>query len=982
MINAQLRAGDKISGFIVKSVDPLPEINSTLIQLTHQATGARWGHMACEDRENLFAVAFRTPPADSTGIAHILEHTVLCGSSRFPVRDPFFSMLKRSLSTFMNAMTASDWTVYPFSTQNRKDFNNLLGIYLDATFFPLLRHNDFLQEGHRLEFSDPEDASSALEYKGVVYNEMKGAMASPSSLIYRRLGKSLYPTTCYHFNSGGEPDEIPDLTHEQLKQFHAKHYHPSNAWFYSYGNFDLAEHLTSVEQQVMSAFDHQMVDSTVPSETRYTKPLMVEEPFPIEAGTSTEKKSMVQIAWLTSDIEESFDRLALGLLSSLLIGNPAAPLYQALINSGLGTNIVPGSGYQDENRSTYFAAGLQGVDPDQTDAIETLIIDTLKKTAETGFSQERIEGVIHRLEFAHREVSGDRYPYSLGLLMRMIGPWLHADDPLTPLNIEKNLERLRKELTQGPFFEDCIRRFLLNNPHRVTLTLYPDETLEQKQKEQIANRLKGIAEQLTPAEKQIIIDESVALKKSQETIEDISCLPTLTLSDIPEEEEETPCRQTELAGRPAFLFPQPTNGIGYFTAHFPTTAVPTELMRLIPLFCSVITQMGAAGHSYVEMSERMEAETGGLHFFTEIHDSPTEADSFTAVVGVRGKALIRKQEQLFAIMADYCTAVDFTDIKRLRTVLMQILTSFENSIPGSGHLYAVRAGAARLSASACLREQWSGVTLLQLVRTLTEMSDPELTEVAEDLHQISLALADKNQITCAVTSGGEEFNSINPSIATFVETLHEQTHSNQSSFPTCQRGTGTLGWAASVPVAFVTRCFKTVHYTHADSAPLQVLSKLIKDGYLHREIREKGGAYGGLASYDNETGIFSLLSYRDPHIKRTLQVYDDAVNWAVAGDFNDEAINEALLSVFSNLDRPLSPGSRGTHEFSNLQQGLTLEMRQQFRRNLLATTRADLQRVAKSYLQENPVAPVDSILASDEKLKSELGDEGVSINRV
>lgn len=982
MINALLRAGDNLSGFHVKRVDSLPEINSTLIQLTHQATGARWVHLACEDRENLFAVAFRTPPSDSTGIAHILEHTVLCGSNRFPVRDPFFSMLKRSLSTFMNAMTASDWTVYPFSTQNRKDFNNLLAIYLDATFFPLLRRNDFLQEGHRLEFSDPEDASTELVYKGVVYNEMKGAMASPSSLIYRRLGKSLYPTTCYHFNSGGEPEDIPALTHDQLKQFHANYYHPSNAWFYSYGNFNLAEHLACVEQQVMSNFDRREVDSNVPSETRYNKPLLVEEPFPIEPDTSIEKKSMVQLAWLTSDIESSFDRLALSLLSNLLIGSPAAPLYQALINSGLGSNIVPGSGYQDENRSTYFAAGLQGTDPDQTNAIEQLILETLRKIAETGFSRERIEGVIHRLEFSHREISGDRYPYSLGLLMRMIGPWLHADDPLTPLNIEKNLDRLRSELDKGPFFEDCIRRFMLNNPHRVTLTLYPDETLGQKQNEQIATKLKGIAEKLSATEKLAIVEESAALKQSQETIEDISCLPTLTLADIPEEEEETPCRQTTLVGQPVFLFPQPTNGIGYFTAHFPTSTIPAELMRLIPLFCSVITQMGAAGHSYVEMAERMEAETGGLQFFTEIQDNPSEADSFTAVVGVRGKALIRKQEQLFDILADYCTAADFADIKRLRTVLLQILTSFENSIPGSGHLYAVRAGAARLSSSACLREQWSGITLLQLVRTLTEMSENELTDVADKLQQIGRFLSDKKQITCAITSGGEEFSDIKPVVAAFIGKLPEAKSHKNGAIPACQRDTGTLGWAASVPVAFVTRCFKTVPYTHADAAPLQVLSKLIKDGFLHREIREIGGAYGGLASYENEAGIFSFLSYRDPHIKRTLQVYDKAAEWAAAGDFSAEAVNEAVLSVFSSLDRPLSPGSRGNHEFSNLCQGLTLEIRQQFRRNLLATTQDDLQRVARTYLLENPVAPVDSILASDEKLRAELNKEGVSINRV
>lgn len=407
----------------------------------------------------------------------------------------------------------------------------------------------------------------------------------------------------------------------------------------------------------------------------------------------------------------------------MLIGSQAAPLYQALINSGLGGNIAPGSGYQDENRSTYFAAGLQGTDPDQTDAIEQIILDCLKNITETGFSRERIEGVIHRLEFANREVSGNRYPYSLGLLMRMIGPWLHADDPLTPLNLEENLKQIRHEIDKGPFFENCIQRFLLNNPHRVTLTLYPDKDLQQKQNEQITARLETVTAKLTETDKQRIIDEAEELKKNQESAEDISCLPTLTIADIPEQEEETPHREIHLANRPAFLFPQPTNGIGYFSALFPTTSIPGDLMQYVPLFCTIVTQMGAAEQNYVAMAERMEADTGGVQFTTEIHDSPTEPGKFKALVGIRGKALIRKQKQLFDIIADYCTAADFTDIKRLRTVLLQILTSFENSISDAGHLYAVRTGAARLTASACLREKWSGITLLKSVRTLTKMSD-------------------------------------------------------------------------------------------------------------------------------------------------------------------------------------------------------------------------------------------------------------------
>ncbi|NOY14223.1 MAG: peptidase M16, partial [Deltaproteobacteria bacterium] len=429
MTTLELKPGQQLSGFLVEQIDALPIINATMIRLQHQSTGARFMHLQRDDDNHLFAVGFRTPPDDSTGVAHILEHTALCGSQRFPVRDPFFSMLKRSLNSFMNAMTASDWTLYPFSSMNHKDFQNLLEIYLDAAFYPRLTERDFRQEGHRLEFAELDNPQSPLEYKGVVYNEMKGAMSDPASLLSRRTGRHLYPTTTYRHNSGGEPADIPRLTWQQLRDFHARYYHPSNAWFFSSGNLDLAELLATVEDRVLKNFERLELDSEVPAEQRLDSPLQVAEAYPLDAGEPLEKRSMVQLAWLTNDINDSFERLALTLLASLLLGNPAAPLYKALLDSGLGANLTPGTGYHDDNRTTYFAAGLQGTDPEQREAIEKLVLKTLEQVADDGFSRERIDAAIHRLEFANREVSGDSYPYSLLLLMRLIGPWIHGGDP-------------------------------------------------------------------------------------------------------------------------------------------------------------------------------------------------------------------------------------------------------------------------------------------------------------------------------------------------------------------------------------------------------------------------------------------------------------------------------------------------------------------------------------------------------------------------
>lgn len=979
-----IEPGLSLHGFTITDVTPLPELNITLMRLRHERTGARYVHLACEDTNNLFAVGFRTPPADSTGVAHILEHTVLCGSRRYPVRDPFFSMLKRSLNTFMNAMTASDWTFYPFSSQNEKDFSNLMGIYLDAVFFPLLRERDFRQEGHRLEFAEPDNPASPLLFKGVVYNEMKGAMASPSSLLGRRVARALYPSTTYRHNSGGEPADIPNLSWEALNEFHARYYHPSNAWFYTYGNLPLERHLEQIDALALREFDACPVDSEVPPEIRLEAPRQVNETYPLDPGEPATGKTMVQTAWLTCDVADSFERLALNLLSTLLLGNPAAPLHRALLDSKLGSNLAPGSGYQDENRTTYFAAGLQGTEPERSDEVARLILDTLENTAKNGFTPERIEAAIHRLEFAHREVAGDHYPYPLGLLMRLIGPWLHGDDPVTPLRLEANLARLRAEIAAGPFFENLIRRHLLDNPHRVTLTLRPDPQQGAREEQATTGRLQQIKSSLDALQLQRIVEQAKDLKAAQEANDDLSCLPTLQRADIPAAEPEVAVRDSREAGLEVQWFDQPTNGVGYFTAHLPADNLPTELLPYVPVFCALLTQVGAAGCSYLEMAERMEASTGGIQAGTEILEDPQSLDHFQAVVEIKGKALVRNQDKLFGILTDICTTADFTDLKRLHTVLNQVRANLENSIPGSGHSYAARAAAARLTPAGQLRETWGGLHLIRFVRNLAGQPATELGPLADKLKEMAQRLFGRDRLTCAITGEERNFTQTRQALNAFLRSVPATAAGTLSRQPFAIDAS-SLGWVSSVPVAYVTRVFRTVPFTHPDTPALLILAKLLRAGYLHREIREKGGAYGGLAACNPEAGTFSLLSYRDPQLTQTLRVYDAAAHWAANGGFTDEEIDEAVLAVFSDLDRPLSPGGRGHREFANIRQGLTREMRQTLREGVLAATRTDLQRVAQDYLVSGREASAVSVIAGEEMLQKanvELGGEGLVVERI
>lgn len=977
--------GRENHGFIVTGCTALPEINAIMIQLRHRRTGARMVHLATEDDNNLFGVGFRTTPRDSTGVAHILEHTVLCGSERYPVRDPFFSMIKRSLNTFMNALTSSDWTFYPFSSQNVTDYYNLMGIYLDAAFFPLLRERDFRQEGHRLEFADPDDPESPLMFKGVVYNEMKGAMADPSSLLGRRMARALYPTTTYGFNSGGEPLEILQLDYQDLKNFHNTYYHPANAWFFTCGNLPLEKHLQRIEELALSRFTAKEVDSAVADERRFTSPRQVEEIFPVDADEPLADRSMVQVGWLTCPVADSFKRLALSVLSHLLLGHSGAPLYKALLDSRLGQNLAPGTGYHDDNRETYLAAGLQGTNPEAAEEIEKLVIATLEECARQGFSTERIEAAIHQIEFSHREVSGDQYPYPLHLLMRILGPWLHSDDPVSPLQLDRNLERLRQESASPSFFQNLIRSELLDNPHRITLTLRPDPSARKEEEAITAARLDSIRSGLTDEDKQRLVQQARELKEAQETVEDLTVLPTLSLTDIPAAEKPVHFDRTA-STPPTYRFPQPTNGIGYSIAFFPADRLPADLVAHVPLFCAVLAQVGAAGYGYEEMAERIAAATGGIRVGYSILDDLHNLDRYRVGVEVRGKALLRNQQQLFAILTDILRAADFTDYDRLYTVFNQLKVSLENSIPGSGHSYAARAAAGQLTPAARRREEWGGLSYIRLVREIAGHEPQELAGIAKKLQLIGEALMAQEGAAVAVTAEDPGFALIDPPLQTFLTVLPAGGHgANPEPSGSVTTRAPAIGYATSVPVSYVARVFRTVPYNHSDSATLMTLARLLRAGFLHREIREKGGAYGGMANFDAETGIFSMLSYRDPNLTRTLGVYRQAVDWVLSGDFKDEDIEEAILAVFAALDRPLSPGGRGHREFANQLQGLSYEIRQKLRRDILATDRNSLIAAARKYLLEGWQESTVAVVGSEENLlkaNEELGEDGLKIEKI
>ncbi|MFH2219143.1 MAG: insulinase family protein [Pseudomonadota bacterium] len=985
-IRSDFKEGDSFSGYQIIKVADLDEIDSIYYELEHSATGSRHIHIHNQDKENTFSVAFKTVPADSTGVAHILEHTALCGSKKFPVRDPFFSMLKRSLSTFMNAFTASDWTMYPFSTQNRKDFYNLMDVYLDSAFFPNLEELSFKQEGHRLEFEGgPENPeSSKLTIKGVVYNEMKGAMSSPDQVMARSILNALYPSTTYHYNSGGDPDRIPDLTYDRLLAFHGRHYHPSNAFFYTYGNLSLNDHLNFISDKILNRFERIDPETDVPIQPRWNKPEKKTYHYPFGKNEDPGEKCQVCVAWLTADIRDNFEVLILTLLEQILLGNPASPLRRALIDSGLGTALCDGTGYDSGNRDTLFVCGLKDTEADSTDKIEAIVFDVLKNLSEKGIDKQLIESAIHQIEFHQKEITNTPYPYGLKLLLSFSGSWFHGGHPDRILRFDSDLERLRIELSKGPFFENRIKKYFLDNPHRVLLTLAPDPLMEQQKNEQVAAQLDRIRSGMKPSDLKKIVEDAEALKQLQEGNEDTSLLPTLAIEDIPPSVQIVK-EATSFGTEPAVCYEQPTSGIFYFSGAAGVGSLEKHLIPMVPFFCYAFSRIGTEISDYTEMARRIDAYTGGINMSPHVRTAFTGAGDCIPFVSIDGKCLVRNQGKMFETIQELLCKIDFSDQVRLKNLLLEYRAGLESMVVKNGHQLAISLASRNFSPAASLSETWKGVHQLLVIKAITDdLTSDKLESVSRYLSVIGKTLLTKKNLKLALIGEGKALSTASPLAASIKNNL-EPRHSPAAlsdvfSPPEIHvvEGIPREGWSTSSAVSFVAQSFETVRMAHEDAPALSVISKIIRSMYLHREIREKGGAYGGFSIYSFESGLFSFGSYRDPHIISTLKAFDNASIFIRSGNYTDEDIKEAILQVCSEIDKPDTPGAASKKAFFRKIISLSDDMRKQFKEKLLELTRRQVIQAAEKYFHEKNGDRAVAVISGEEKLK--LANEKLSEN--
>uniref|UniRef100_A0A8C7L895 Pitrilysin metalloproteinase 1 n=1 Tax=Oncorhynchus kisutch TaxID=8019 RepID=A0A8C7L895_ONCKI len=872
----QYQAGQKIHGFTVKEVVDVPDLFLTAVKLTHDNTGAQYLHAARDDKNNLFSVQLRTTPMDNTGVPHILEHTVLCGSEKYPCRDPFFKMLNRSLSTFMNAFTASDFTMYPFSTQNGKDFQNLLSVYLDAVFFPCLGELDFRQEGWRLENENPTDPSSPLVFKGVVFNEMKGAFSDNEQVYAQHLQNKLYPDHTYGVVSGGEPLAIPDLSWEQLKHFHATHYHPSNARFFTYGDLPLEQHLKQIHEEALSKFERTEPDTAVPNQVHWDRP-----------------------------------------------------------------------------REDHVTCSPDVMAPDAAKQ-NTLCMSYL--LGDNGFEEERIEALLHKIEIQMKHQSTS---FGLSLASYIASCWNHDGDPVHLLKICDSVTQFRQALKDNPrFLQEKVVHYFKDNTHRLTLSMSPDEAYLEKQVKAEEEKLQKKIQALSESDKKDIYEKGLELLSIQSQTQDASCLPALNVSDIEPTIAVTHVEMGTAGGVPVQYCEQPTNGMVYFRAMCSLNSLPEDLKLYVPLFCSVITKMGCGGLDYRQQDQQMELKTGGMSISTSVNPDYSNMDMYEQGVLLSSSCLERNLPDMFHLWSDIFNSPHFDDEERLRVLVMMSAQELANGISNSGHMYAMTRAARNLTPTGELQETFGGMEQVKFMKRVAEM--PDLTQVLRTLPRIKRHILNPLNMRCAVNATPQKMSNA----AGQLDNLMCNVSSNKKDRkprpldPLAPPGSGPSRKLVAVlcliiptqepnfkpcqmktfftmpfPINFVSECIRTVPFTHEDCASLNILARMMTSKYLHGEIREKGGAYGGGARMGG--GLFTFYSYRDPNTVQTLSAFRKGVDWAISGQFTQQDINEAKLSVFSAVDSPVAPSDKGMGRFLS---GITDELKQAHRERLFAVT--------------------------------------------
>ena len=960
------------TGFTLVSSTHVQEIASKADLYVHDKTGARILSMRNDDENKVFGITFRTPPADSTGVAHILEHSVLCGSRKYPVKEPFVDLLKGSLQTFLNAMTYPDKTCYPVASQNLQDFRNLVDVYLDAVFFPRITRDIFEQEGWHL---DLPAADAPLAVKGVVYNEMKGVYSSPDSQLAEHSQQSLYPDTTYGLDSGGHPAAITDLTYEQFLEFHRTYYHPANAWIFFYGDDDPEARLEMLGEY-LDHFDTLTVDSTIGIQERFTAPREVRRGFEA-SGEEGEGLGMLTMNWLLPGKEDPETVLACKILDGLLTGLNASPLRRALIESGLGEDLT-GAGVEHEMAQMYYSVGLKGVRPENFEAVRKLVISTLEGIVEQGFEADLVEAGINSAEFDLRENNTGAYPRGLIVMLRALGSWLYDLDPLELVAFEKPLSALKERLARGErVFEELIRRYILENPHHSVVILEPEAgyaaRVEEEEQGRIA-QLRAARADLTDEELVRRTEELRRMQEAPDSPEALATLPSLSREDIEPQVRVTPSEARDWDGATALLHDLPTNDICYLDLALDLAAVPERLIPLLPLFGRALTEMGTETEDYVSFSKRIGSKTGGV-YVRKILSMREGGGSPVARMVMRAKAVGERVDDMLDIVGDALTRTRFDDRERFRQMVLEEKAGLEHALVPSGHHFVGLRLRSRFNLADSLQERMGGISYLMFLRELVARLDSDWPGVLADLEALRAITVRRDGALVNLTMDEGMLEAHGPKFRDFLAGLPGGAQ-NPAAW-TGIAGAEHEGLIIPAQVNYVGKICDLHAAGYAFHASSLVASKYLRTTWLWEQVRVLGGAYGGFCNYGRLTGLMSFGSYRDPNIVSTLTAFDGCGKFLETVKLDGGELLKAVIGTSGDLDPYQLPDAKGFTAMTQHLAGVTTETRQRIRDEVLATEERHLREFG-SVLREAAAGGAVCVMAGEEALLR-AGTQGLSL---
>ena len=970
-----LTIGNSYRGFRLLERKTVAEINSEAHIFEHEWSGARLLLMANDDDNKVFSVTFRTPPTDDTGVAHILEHSVLCGSEKYPLKEPFVELVKGSLNTFLNAMTFSDKTMYPVASRNAQDFRNLMDVYLDAVFFPRMLSNPeiLMQEGWHYELNSADDEP---EYKGVVYNEMKGVFSSPHALLENRLMGTLFPDTAYRFESGGDPAAIPDLTQEAFVKFHRDYYHPSNSYIFLYGDMDIEATLSHLNDSYLSRFERKTINSKLEIQQPIPR-ARVSYPYPILPGESKTDKTMLSIGMVVGEATDAEFVLAFDILTHLLLKTEAAPLKKAIIDAGIGKEV---SGQFDSSiLQPVFNITVSGANEEDLPNLEKVVEDTLRKMAEQGIDRRLLAASMNRAEFLLREADFAIYPKGLVYNIKCMDSWLHDADPTLHLVYEESLRKIKAGIDQG-YFEKLIERYLLDSKHQAAVALVPTEGINEEKAAAMAKKMQAYKASLNEDEIQALVNQTAALKLRQQTPdtpEALRTIPLLKIEDVSPHIEKVPCETRAVGDIPMLYHALFTNKINYMSFMFDVSHITQEDIPWLYLLVELLGKTDTKDYDYDELSTEINLQTGGLNFGVDVYPDYRQCGGFLPKVVARAKTLEDKLPMTLKIIAEICANTSFDNHKRIVELVREIKTGWDNGISNRSLAIVDKRVLSYISGHSMYEEQGQ----LSFYHFLCDLEQKMLTDAkaaSAKLTEMLKAVFKRTNLLVSVAAGEEGWAKFVDAFDA-IDILPTDTVEPQQHDFKLQKKNEALLTAGDVQYVAKAGDYRKLGYEYHGS--MRVLATVMRYDYLWNKIRVQGGAYGAVARFRRRGDMF-FCSYRDPNIETTIDTYNQTAEFLRGFNADEREMTKYILGTISGMDMPLTAALKAEKAIVSHVCALSDDMLQQERQQVLSTTQEDIRALAElvdACMQDNNTCA----LGNEERLKVTTGifDNQVTVKK-